>query len=232
MRLIKSFKDYYDSAVGHGYDPNIVYVRKESVHFLRHTGDWRKGYEDFGNLPNGSRGSYLNIDFRIIGFCGVLYPLVRATETEHNAPYTDTTSFFYTYEDYQAWRRQWDADWSGRDSKEFFLKFAGKQMDEKFVEIDAPVFIVEDRRPKGDKAQGYFLRAGSRLAVVANPCLKDWGFGKVKDAYTAFQDISQYIGNQLVKERQVEVVADKYRIVGHGFDKYSFRHPVRLKDLK
>lgn len=214
--------------MGHGFDPKLVYVRSESEHFIRHTGNWQQGYEDFGNLPNGERGSFLDIDFRIIGFCGVLYPLVRIIERAKRIPYDSTTTFFYSYEDYKDWRQQDKPDWKSRKTQEFFERFAGKRMDAKFVEVDAPVFIVDyrHRKPEGS------LHGGQHLAIVTNPCLKDWGFGKVKDAYTAFQDISMYLGNQLVKEHKPDEIEDKYRIAQHGFDKTSFRHPTRLKDLK
>lgn len=224
MRLIKKFQDYYDSAVGYSIDPNIVYVR-ESKFIPLDRNEWQ---ETFSKLVGHYRGSTdWNITYHIIGFCGVLYPLVHV-EFSYYKPRAviETTEehIFYTFGDYKAWRQDGDSKWASREVQEFFEQFSGKRMDEKFVELEAPVFVVQ-RDPDDTSYQ-------RELGILTNPCLKDWNFFRIKDAYTAFQEISMYLGNQLVQEKKVDEIADKYRIAGHGFDKQSFRNPIRLKDLK
>lgn len=57
-----------------------------------------------------------------------------------------------------------------------------------------------------------------------NPKLKDYGFERIKDSFTAFQEISMYLSNILVEQKEIAQVEDKYRIEQHGFDlKKSFR---------
>lgn len=54
-------------------------------------------------------------------------------------------------------------------------------------------------------------------------------FDRIKDAFTAFQEISMYVANILVEQKPVESVSDKYRIEKHGFDlKESFRKRCSL----
>jgi hypothetical protein len=66
--------------------------------------------------------------------------------------------------------------------------------------------------------------AGGDSNGVLNPNLKEIGFDRIKDAYTAFQDISMYLSNILIEQKPVEKIDDKHRIEQHGFDlKESFR---------
>jgi hypothetical protein len=54
--------------------------------------------------------------------------------------------------------------------------------------------------------------------------LKDYGFDRIKDSFTAFQEISMYLSNILVEQKEVVKVEDNVRIEKHGFDlKKSFR---------
>lgn len=59
---------------------------------------------------------------------------------------------------------------------------------------------------------------------VINPKLKDYQFDRIKDSFTAFQEISIYLSNILVEQKETVVIEDKFRIEQHGFDlKKSFR---------
>lgn len=60
--------------------------------------------------------------------------------------------------------------------------------------------------------------------VVINPPLKDYEFFKVMDPYTAFQELSMWVGGTLAWPPQMMIeLDDKYRVLAHGFDKHSFR---------
>ena len=63
-----------------------------------------------------------------------------------------------------------------------------------------------------------------RNTAVINPKLNDYGFDRIKDSFTAFQEISMYLSNILVEQKDIVKVEDKYKIENHGFDlKTSFR---------
>jgi len=79
-----------------------------------------------------------------------------------------------------------------------------------FLEFKVPVWAV------------ILGRSGS--SGILNPRLKDYGFDRIKDSFTTFQEISMYLSNILVEQKETVVVQDKFRIEQHGFDlKKSFR---------
>ncbi len=63
------------------------------------------------------------------------------------------------------------------------------------------------------------------LYVALNPSLKALEFYRVKDSYSAFQEIAQYLGGVLTKRESIEnKLSDIDKIKQHGFDvKYGFR---------
>lgn len=63
--------------------------------------------------------------------------------------------------------------------------------------------------------------------------LKDVKFFKVKDPYTAFQELDMYISGVLGQQaKEVINISDKDRIVQHGFDNSSFRKEPQIKGRK
>ena len=98
MRIISDFKDYYDSALSFGSDPNLIYMRKEEV--LEFEARWTDGklhmprgldqalrvpLEFVRQLPHAFRKRerctyrYLEIPIttKVIGFCGHLYAAIE-----------------------------------------------------------------------------------------------------------------------------------------------------------
>jgi hypothetical protein len=71
--------------------------------------------------------------------------------------------------------------------------------------------------------------AGDSLLI--NPNLKALDFQKVLNAQQVFTELSNFIGGVLTHNAKIIEVADKYKIEQHGFTKYSFRNPTKLKDL-
>ena len=60
------------------------------------------------------------------------------------------------------------------------------------------------------------------------PLLKDVQFYRVKDSFTAMQELSMYLGGVIPQqEKEIISISDKDRIAQHGFDKLSFRHPFK-----
>jgi hypothetical protein len=214
MRIHSNFHDYYDTAMGYGQDPALHYDRKErAVHLSElkaqppQAGVFdsylyrRSRYLDFS--PRGL------LRERLIGFCGVVYPCLARFKNESDKK---ATEFIYTTER----ARELIADKEGaswyRLRRERAYKFPEPfNFDAMFVELSAPIFVAYNHQQD--------------VRLVTNACLKDVEFYKVKDAFTAFQDIAGYLGNQLVKRDGPLDVADKYRIAQHGFDKWSFRKP-------
>lgn len=235
MKIVSKHSDYYD---GCNYDhspANGVYLRhtKEVP-----TNDW----VGLRNSMIGNRNDSYELYTGLIGFCGKLYPYVR---------YIDQTkkqdSHIYSYEDLvkvrehlakrEASRYRWfgrfdllstDPDnakrWFDCDFQSVFQSTQYyKNHNEKilkpndvFLEHRVPYFAIQyvDGFPRN-----------SDFEIVLNPCLKDFKFYKVIDAYTTFQEIEMYLNNVLVRpdDPHIDPVPDKIKAESHGFNKFSFR---------
>jgi hypothetical protein len=99
-----------------------------------------------------------------------------------------------------------------------------------FRELKVPVFVYDGdfgRTTFDKKRRGY---NNHKPKFFINPLLKNYEFYKVFDTFQAFQEISMFMGGVLgAGEKEITVVADKYKIAQHGFDKYSFRKDKEVK---
>lgn len=219
MRVISKTRDFYDTA---GYiDRSVVFLRKE---------------EEEKPATISHPHSYGRSSEGLLGFCGKFYPYIHRT-IEHKHHITgitiDTQHFYYySFEDYKK-TKFWRAEstrryYSRKSSEEEYVNFFShwNDSDELFVKFDAPYFKVKTFTSEYDRNHG---KTG---LVITNPSLVDMQFGKVMSAFDTFQAINFYLTNQLVKVKDPDEIEDKYRIAQHGYDKFSFRHPVKLKDLK
>ncbi len=100
MRIISDFKDYYDSVLGFGSDPNLNYARKQELfEFEKRWNDGRKDrmprqldkvlrvpLELVARLPysivqridrDTTKWLEVPITTKLIGFCGFLYPAIE-----------------------------------------------------------------------------------------------------------------------------------------------------------
>lgn len=199
MRIHSDFKDYYDSAQGMGIDPAIRYLRRSQGHAV----DWQ---EIFSHIT--TRTDYKSF---LVGFCGTLYPGLKRFP-----PMRDPEIFYSPPEPVVVkQKRKRRYGYSRFTSVETFGDFwlsQGKQSDELFLKFKAPVFLVH-----------YQYISDRELTLETNPFLKPLEFQKVKDPFTAFQDIATYISNVLVVPDKPDDIPDKFKVEQHGFDKWSFR---------
>ncbi len=212
MRLNTDFHDYYDNAVGYGIDENVFYNRfTEKVEILIK-----------------SQFDHIGVNGGLLGFCGTIYPFslfVRYEKSEIVDRY-----YAYTLEEYKRKAFEWKDDrfalsrrfadrYRKMDSKrrkqrelevrQFFIDWSF-QSNDIFIKFKVPVWTVMLSRINNEG--------------LLNPRLKDYGFDRIKDSFTAFQEISMYLSNILIEQKETAAVEDKFRIEQHGFDlKTSFR---------
>jgi hypothetical protein len=204
MILHTDFHDYYDTAIGYGIDAN--------VHYRRFTKEVEINYKPKLDFPHLS---WL-MNPLLLGFCGEIYPTIEFVKREN---YQTTDWFYaYNYEELAKKRTEW------ADSKEAYVydykrrENAAKSFFEDWRQQDDSLFLA-NKTP----VWIYKLQMNNRKAVV-NPKLKTYQFDRIRDANQAFQEISMYLSNILVEQKETAAVADKYRIVQHGFhSKTSFR---------
>ncbi len=217
MRLHTDFHDYYDNAVGYGIDENVHYNRfaKEAELILPRKTDH----------PVGTYSGELFL----LGFCGKIYPLIEIQTTDRERRiinqkfafnYDELIKFknektrYYNLHPLSRWYSRQDeiVDFPKNEKnliKKFFQDWSWKD-DEIFLKNKVPVWVKK-------------LRHYNKTAIL-NPRLKNYGFDRIKDSFTAFQEISMYLSNILVEQKEVAVIEDKFRIEQHGFDlKKSFR---------
>lgn len=217
MRIISSFHDFYDGVQKLGQDLSLIYHRKEIVEeFKNNPFPYIRGWNRFYN------GRCIGFDSRIIGFCGKIYPLILIEDEK-------TSSLCYTmsevddkvkpclkerdYRDYLKGKYVSYLSLNRKVLVEFFKEVEQKQGDyiEWFLKSRSPIFIAHIR--------DYF-----ESKIVYNCSLKQFKFYRVFDSYSAFQEISMWLGNLAVPLKPIPVVSDKDMIVAKSFDiKTSFR---------
>ena len=238
MYIIAKNKDYYDGVVGSvGMDKTLVYEReiveitdnKAMPKPFKHK---RYSWDDknpllsvcHANVDHNKTKKYDDVRGFIVGFCGKLYLGWKFEYKEFEWNHEEgihspviKTKIIYGYENAKKylksdyWRSNLDDDIryvESYDPMDLFRKFK------------TPVFVFDgDRRsPRNDNA------------FIINANLKEYEFYKMVDAFTAFQEISMFIGGVLgIGEKEMVEIEDKYKIGQHGFDKWSFRREPSKK---
>lgn len=243
MYIIAKKKDYYDGVVGTmGVDKTIVYNREtidvENTNmpkpFKGKEGYWGIRYREtpfheltYHSLKRECRGVCDEHAHFIIGFCGKLYigwKLYRVIDETD-----DRISTRFTYDNEYMKTILEQKSWHGNlaDSLEYVKTFDALQI---FRDLNVPVFVYDGDygRKSFSKKRGAYNAHNPKFFI--NPLLKDYEFFKVFDSFQAFQEVSMFMGGVLgAGEKEITVVADKYKIAQHGFDKFSFRKDKEVK---
>lgn len=247
MYIISKRKDYYDGVVGSvGMDKTLVYERsvkeiredKDMLKEFKHSRNngWSADRENpflnvgYSDVDSKKTKKYTGTHFFIVGFCGKLYLgwklYYKVKERDETGTIVDVTKtdIVYGYENVKEFIRE--SYWRGNleDDIKYVTSYDPIEM---FRKLKSPVFIhdTDATVKRGDYGM---ITSSSRLIVNAN--LKEYEFYKVVDAFTAFQEISMFIGGVLgIGEKEIIEVEDKYKIGQHGFDKWSFRREPSKK---
>ncbi|MDQ3088877.1 MAG: hypothetical protein M3Q78_09805 [Acidobacteriota bacterium] len=217
MKLHTDFHDYYDNAVGYGID--------ENVHYNRFTKEIELTLARKTDHPVGIYSGELFL----LGFCGEIFPLIEIQTTNKERQIINRR-FAYNYDEliefqneriryynlfplYKWYFRHAEIVDFPKDEKnrikQYFQDWRWKD-DSIFLRNKVPIWVKK-------------LRHYNKNAIL-NPKLKDYGFDHIKNSFTAFQEISMYLSNILVEQKETAVIEDKFRIEQHGFDlKKSFR---------
>ena len=247
MRIISKTRDYYDNVVGYGHDNTVIYHRKPEI-FNPTDPQWLTPRNDvsydkiFKQIASGrmipdKRGeiqpdkfnhypSRVDAYFKVVTvlFCGKLYGGVKVHLFAHMSLLDETVTFYdpQSMIDYLAKykisvsfddeKRNFSWTKGNRSWSEHFNMNGSSQYFDLAIKLKSPVVVIEesDRR--------------SSIVVTKDALLKDVDFFRVVDTFTAFQEIDMFLSGVLAPEnRPMIVVDDKYKIMGHGFDKWSFR---------
>ena len=221
----KSYKDYYDGVAGSvGIDKTITYERHRQEFNVRKDKNAPKIFE-FGKVVRwrnpirwikhiSTKNTKYGYGYFLIGFCGKLYMGFKIVERQEGRVVNDTQCNFG------------DKLYITYDANEFMEKYHDKQnvwYDDEIINCCDELFKIDALELNREYKTPIW--AFEDETFIVNPLLKNFDFFKMMDAFTAFQEISMFIGGVLGnKEKEIIQVSDKNKIEQHGFDyKWSFR---------
>jgi len=274
MLIVSKFKDYYDSIQRYGVDKSVVYQRKESFIGV-YGGDSplldryvNKDFDDeiscaasgvdvfwapFKAVRSWSNGSTwgnfkCNIEEVVVGFCGVVQPLLEityGTDTNYyGSLYTPKTAFVYSIEELDKLvdsfpKAARDAYHGKKKSKkERCRKPDPEGYIHNFERVEVAQYF-KIHTPKEDST--LFLKhkvpiivlkkvEQRRTAMILNASLRKIGYMKVLDPYLAYQKIAQYISGVLgVGEPETIEISDEDMRDKKGFFDMSFKKDPGVK---
>lgn len=209
MRIISSFKDYYDSL--QDYDSK-VWVRETSIISLNNKDLINKlELSNYVKSEKINNNSYKYIVPIVFGYCGNYYKYYLNIISNISDSYNiDLLNKDNQYSIEQVEKENHKSNWWMGGS--FYDKDISFLNNENLFSIyNTPIMII------------YELSYRSKsLSVLLNPSFKRYGFLKLKEVSQTYQDIEMYVEGVLSNNNEYPVLQDKYR-QGSRFDKYSFR---------
>lgn len=193
-------------------------------------------------LNGDSKYSSLRFGTEIVLFCGKVYRGIRI-EAIHQRPivveggwHSSETEYFYSYADLEEFLHS-----CGKLVKDIYRSnFSGSDLSsvrelESFLSKQGTSEVEESLIKHRIVTARYVWTNFERREWIwqQDESLKSVKFFKVKDPYTAFQELDMYISGVLGQQGKETInISDKDRIYQHGFDGYSFRKPPGEKGRK
>lgn len=255
MRIISSYKDYYDITLREGVDMTLVYERKyekggtielpydwnnaqvkaREHHFINPDDNQTTAYAvpNNWNITRGNLYKY-SIIFTPVIFCGKYYPRWSMYVYDNSLVDYDKAMFFsntkkevldqfykkFDIEPPKSGRKKW-RDRPGTHET-LFTALPKVDWDSIHARENAPILTIvlppKKREYYGSKGQTV------NYIILKNPQLSQVQFQNVIDPWTAYQELSMYMGGIMANHGKPMVqLTDKDVHAKHGFDKWSFR---------
>lgn len=237
MRIISKFHDYYDVLRGMDTDKNYIWKRDKSIfpisYIKKETDRVELGTElyrfSISNFIQTNGCSYTRntqvveqLDMFIVGFCGKIYFGAHHYQLR-TPPYIIYGSkvFFEEYIDIICGEHHVENPnknksrykWYKHDFENIFSEQNINEVSKIFADYKTPTFVIR-----------YKSNVDKAMQLIINPCLKDYQFYKVFVPYNAYQEISMWVGNNMIDDKnKAWPIPDKLKAQSHGFDKHSFR---------
>lgn len=248
MKIISKFSDYYDSGIAYGVDEKLRFTRKSFIV------DDVISIEAYSIINSDEKGKALRavLYFKLLGFCGQIYPLVhivlekriRENKKETYIPLKEA----FTY-DIESVKRFIDthvreapkntkkhqcisgyragSSWKSNLQIKAFFDKKFLRAEALFFKYNVPYFLAETFTEK--HTNGYYYSKNKNTLL---PILKALKFSQVKTAIEAFQEISMFLGSLHTNENDTVKIGDKYLAQAKGFDCYSFKKEPEKKPRK
>lgn len=218
--LIYGGHDYYDCALSMGIDPTVILMRAKS----RSIDAEKAGGSLLGRrLEIKSFSAGFAIRHVAVAFCGKVYRGVLGVRNLEKA------ECIWSADKVRAWiapskNTSINVHTNWRDAKmtleEYFSPIVASNELREYMIANKVSILVEEESP----------RSGVPCFFVNPYTLKQIGFMKALDPYTAFQELSMWIGGVLggSSPEIVRITDDVVLSENHGFDKHSFRSSSRM----
>lgn len=233
MRIISSFKDYYDSVQIYGVDKTKTYVREtevcdiKSMEYIAVSNHINKIADNkyYINQLHSSCNSKYKTDPHVfkynqifIFFCGKIFNIViynvfdNMTILKNIDELNDVIINYGNRELLNKWQKIKNYAFYFTSMKDEYTKFfnikENKQTETLFTALNSPCFCLDVLSN----------------TVIINPMLKKFEFYTIMDSFTTYQNITMYMDNFLIgPPKNLTEVSDKIKIDKHGYDKWSFR---------
>lgn len=232
MRIIGG-RDYYDSAIVFGVDPNYVFERHDEPNYVKADGllnalesskpymgrifYWNTQHAKKRYLKYAEYSGYLGAK-NVIYFCGKKYEFYKIVYSDSwdykTLCFYDRESLCEFFKDKLPPKTDFgfgNGIFSGND----FTFNNEITKDEYQCLVDNQITMA------WQNPNAYYV---GRDWIVDSVGLKELQFGKVKSANDAFQEIQQWkFGTLNQPDPASIIVSDDIKIAKHGFDKRSFR---------
>jgi hypothetical protein len=255
MRIISKFKDYYDSIQAYGSD-DITYVRHTEIQLARWRDCPQGHFSTHGAPRlSGSKNLTIGFTYYLI-FCGRIYIIYKianryytsvpqffkAVDERTSVPCINTKAgkkpiCSATYKDHQAFvaqQRAKDKAQSKTQSNRSIYRFSERGWNT-WINTNQNKLSVPNSFHLYWKApvvsyqpspHDTYLAGRSEPVFVTNPCLKEVGFARLVDPYTAFQEINMFLGNNMVDQFNPSIGRTDNEIRdSKGMNEWSFRSP-------
>lgn len=225
MRIVSSFKDYYDPIqyLSPYLDGDIEFVREtreEKSYNLNPLKEFGNGRPYDNSLLNHSRKG-------LIGFCGKNYYYLK-NDYDGTKIWLDADSYldelqcnykhkYFIRKGTRLFPKEMRISFKTRHVEEIREWFKPDNCDKRFEKY--AIFTFDDNH--GYDFFSNTHRNYSRTFI--NPNLSQMGFEKIKPAEQAYQELRMWWSNQAVPQKQILVMSDAIKIEARGFNKFSFR---------
>lgn len=201
MRIISKFHDYYD--VHQDYSDTLIFKRQESC--LENLPINTDGITPVKKIWNDGPNEY---QLFMVAFCGEIHLGMKVFEHKwEGLRFTITEYITYDVDEIKAIgeRLVWRFD-------EWFEHIQRTDYSQVFIDNKLPVVLIE--------------KYGGGVVFTVNPNLSDIKFYRVKDSWTAYNEIDQFVLRYMLPEPDTIDVPDDVMAQKKGFGrKYDFRKP-------
>lgn len=240
MKIYSKFKDYYDIALSQGTQEGIFFERK-----MEHVDISSSPSRAFTPLENLGIKIYtelkmsatyvvkrkINLVPLMVIFCGKVYPGMKVSHNESLGlnSVVQPDICFYDLESLKSYLDKNEIDFNQivpeRSWRSLIVSDATKKKLTEFFKISGSSkyeYELLTHKVLSAVLTTYKNTEGEYFTI--NLPLKEVDFFRKFNPWQAYQELSMYIGSVVAPEsRPMIKTDDKYKIIGHGFDKMSFR---------